>query len=142
GSSFTVTVNAVDANWNAITNAGDTIAVTCSDTNALLPSNAALLAGTQVFSVTFKTSGARTITASDSSDGTKTANLSSSLTVNPATFVKLQLLVPGETAAAGTVTGKTGAPASQTAGTAFNVTVNAVDDNWNIVTTITDGAAI
>src|SRR5256886_7434461 len=48
-------------------------------------------------------------------------------------FTKLQLLVPGETAAPGTGSGKTGTPTAQTAGTAFTVTVNAVDANWYLV---------
>ena len=51
---------------------------------------------------------------------------------------KLQVLMPGETAAPGTPTGKTGAPTAQTAGTAVSVTVNAVDDNWNLVNYVTD----
>jgi len=41
--------------------------------------------------------------------------------------------VPGETAAPGTATGKTGAPTAQPAGTAFNVTVRSVDADWNLV---------
>src|SRR2546426_2019623 len=49
-------------------------------------------------------------------------------------FTKLQLLVPGETAAPWTTTGKTGTPTGQTKGTAFTVTVNAVDANWNLLT--------
>jgi hypothetical protein len=48
-------------------------------------------------------------------------------------FVKLQVLMPGETAAPNTTTGKTGTPDPQTVGTAFNVTVNAVDAVWNVV---------
>jgi hypothetical protein len=55
-----------------------------------------------------------------------------------AVFSKLQLLVPGETAAPGTASGKTGTPSPQVAGTPFNVTVNAVDANWNLVNTIAD----
>ena len=50
-------------------------------------------------------------------------------------FAKLQLLAPGESAAPGTSIGKTGTPSAQTAGTAFNVTVRAVDANWNLVST-------
>lgn len=53
-------------------------------------------------------------------------------------FKKLQILLPGETAAPGTPTGKTGTPLSQAAGIEFTVTVNAVDDNWNPVTTAYD----
>ncbi len=41
--------------------------------------------------------------------------------------------MPGETAAPGTATGKTGTPTAQTAGGAFTVTVNSVDANWNVV---------
>src|SRR5439155_3181202 len=112
--------------------------ITSSDPNAALPSNAALVSGTQSFSVTLNTSGTRTVTASDVSDGTKTANTSSSITVNAASFVKLQLLVPGETAAPGTASGKTGSPTAQTAGVGYSVIVNAVDANWNLVNTATD----
>src|SRR5439155_27413 len=58
--------------------------------------------------------------------------------ISAGVFSKLQLLVPGETAAPGTASGKTGTPSSQAAGTPFNVTVNAVDANWNVVNTISD----
>jgi hypothetical protein len=52
------------------------------------------------------------------------------------TFTKLQILLPGEVAAPNTLTGKTTAtptPVSLSAGGNEDVTVNAVDDNWNIV---------
>ena len=48
-------------------------------------------------------------------------------------FVKLQVLMPGETAAPNTTTGKTGTPDAQSVGFPFNVTVNAVDQFWNVV---------
>ena len=114
------------------------MAITSSDANAGLPANAPLAAGTGTFSVTLNTAGTRTLTASDAGDPSKTANLSSSIAVSPALFAKLQLLVPGETAAPGTASGKSGAPQAQTAGTGYTVTVNAVDDDWNVVTTNTD----
>ncbi|OGA41330.1 MAG: hypothetical protein A3G26_10940 [Betaproteobacteria bacterium RIFCSPLOWO2_12_FULL_65_110] len=72
-----------------------------------------------------------------------TTGTSNSFVVAP----KLQILVPGETAApvaypgpAGS--GKTGTPTNQTAGTAFTVTINAVDEGWNVVTTATDTVSI
>jgi len=46
---------------------------------------------------------------------------------------KLQILLPGMTAAPGTETGFTGQPDDQTTGVPFEMVVNAVDDNWNIV---------
>ena len=140
GSAFTATVNAVDANWNPVSST-DTVAITSSDSNATLPANAALVAGTKTFSITPRTTGSATFTATDASDGTKTANTSTSATINTGGFAKLQILLPGETAAPGTPSGKTGAPVAQTAGSSFNVTVNAVDSDWNPVTA-TDTIAI
>ncbi|HEY6193143.1 MAG TPA: Ig-like domain repeat protein, partial [Bacteroidota bacterium] len=78
-------------------------------------------------------------TAITATDGTVTGLASSNFTVNSNTVTKLQILLPGETAAPGTTTGptpgKTGTPTTQTAGTAISsgIIVNAVDDNWNRV---------
>ena len=130
---FNVTVNAVDANWNLVNTVGDTVAITATDTNATLPASAPLSGGTGTFSVKFATAGSRTVTATDTSDGTKTPNTSPAITVNAGAFVKMQLLMPGETAVPGTATGKTGSPTAQTAGTGYSVVVNAVDANWNLV---------
>ena len=140
GTAFTVTVNAVDANWNLISTVGDTVGITSSDANATLPADAALVSGSQTFSVTLNTSGSRTVTATDITDGSKTANTSPAITVNAGAFVKLQLLVPGETAAPGTPSGKTGTPTDRVAGTSFTVTVNGVDANWNKISSL-DGSA-
>jgi hypothetical protein len=64
-------------------------------------------------------------------------------------FSQLQVLLPGESAAPGTVTGKTGTPTPQTADTSFDIVVRAVDANWNLVNSSdevhvasTDGTAI
>jgi hypothetical protein len=141
GTAFNVTVNAVDANWNLVST-NHTVGITSSDANATLPANAALVGGTKIFSVTLKTAGTRTVTATDITDGTKTANTSPPITVNVGAFTKMQLLVPGETAAPGTVSGKTGTPTSQVTGVGFSVTVNAVDANWNLVTSVTNVVAI
>lgn len=142
GTAFNLTVNAVDTYWNLVNTVTNVAGITSSDANATLPANAALVGGTQTFSITLKTSGSRTITASNITDPTKTANTSPSITVNTAAFSKMQLIVPGETVAPGTATGKTGTPTAQTAGTAFNVTVNAVDAYWNLVNTVTNAASI
>ena len=132
GTSFSVTVNAVDQFWNLVTST-DNVGITTTDPNDTHPASAALAGGTQTFNVTFKTAGSETITATDVEIATTiTPNTSPSITINPGTFTKLQLLVPGETAAPGTPSGKTGSPSAQTAGTPFNVTVKAVDANWNL----------
>ena len=59
---------------------------------------------------------------------------SAAFTVVAGTFTKLQVLVPGEIAAPGTTSGKTGTPTTQMVGSPFTVTVNAVDPNWNVAT--------
>lgn len=51
---------------------------------------------------------------------------------------QLQVLLPGETNAPGTVTGKIGAPVAQIAYMLFDITVNACDARWNIVKTCKD----
>src|SRR5439155_17371655 len=130
---FNVTVNAVDANWNLIST-NDTVAIASSDANANLPASAALIGGARSFSVTLKTAPSGTVTASDATHAGITNGTSSSITINAGAFSKLQLLAPGETASPGSATGKTGTPAAQTAGTPFNVSVRAVDANWNLVT--------
>src|SRR5439155_1160697 len=132
GTPFTATVNAVDSNWNLVSST-HTVGITSSDANAALPANAALVGGTQTLSVTLKTAGSRTVTATDITDGTKTANTSPSITVNAGAFVKLQLLVPGETAAPGAPHANPTPPSADPAGTPFTATVNAVDSNWNLV---------
>ncbi len=79
-SPFTITVQAVDADWNAVSST-DTVAITSSDADALLPANAALVAGEGLFSVTLETGGSATVTATDVTDGTKTAGTSTAIPV-------------------------------------------------------------
>src|SRR5207245_7552444 len=89
---FSVMVNAVDANWNLVTTS-DTVSLTSSDSNAMLPSPASFASlSSLTLSATLESAGSRTVTASDTSDGTKTANTSTAISVNAAAFVKLQLL--------------------------------------------------
>ena len=92
------------------------------------------LSGSPTATATFSTNGlatgSHTITAIYSGDSNFAGSTSGNFTqtVNPGPFAKLQLLVPGETAAPGTTTGKTGTPTAQIGRhAAFTVTVNAVD---------------
>ncbi|MDE3090186.1 MAG: hypothetical protein KGJ80_12455, partial [Chloroflexota bacterium] len=143
GTAFAITtITAQDVNNNTVTSYTGTVDITETGGGAggtVSPSQssaftAGVLSGQ---SVTLSKAGTGvTITVTDHG-GTKTGT-SSTFTVNAGAFTKLQLLVPGETAAPGTASGQTGTPSAQTAGTAFTVTVNAVDANWNVVNTITD----
>jgi hypothetical protein len=51
------------------------------------------------------------------------------------TATQLQVLLPGESNAPGTPTGKTGTPTAESVGGYFNVTVNTVDSTYHIVST-------
>ncbi|HEX5131681.1 MAG TPA: FlgD immunoglobulin-like domain containing protein [Candidatus Krumholzibacteria bacterium] len=57
-------------------------------------------------------------------------------------YTKLQVILPGESPAPGTGTGKSGAPASQTVGVPFSVTIRACDSSWNLVTSITNSVSL
>ena len=57
-------------------------------------------------------------------------------------FTKLQILLPGETAAPDTATGKTGTPTPQQATVPFNIVVNAVDETWHVITDVSDTVKI
>lgn len=52
-------------------------------------------------------------------------------TVHPGAFSRVQIVVPGQDPAPGSVTGVTGAPATQSAGQTFTVDVYATDTYWN-----------
>ena len=82
GIPFNVTVNAVDSIWRRVSSA-DTITITSSDANAVLPADAALVGGSATFSVMFGAEGTWTVTATDVTDGTKTANTGTPTTVTP-----------------------------------------------------------
>ncbi len=58
------------------------------------------------------------------------------------TATKLQILLPGETSAPGTPTGKKGTPIHPLLSTEYTILVNAVDNDWNIVRSVNDAIAI
>jgi hypothetical protein len=57
-------------------------------------------------------------------------------------YTRLQVLLPGESPAPGTSTGKTGTPRAQTSGVPFSVTIRACDDTWSTVATVTNVIAL
>jgi hypothetical protein len=110
GTSFTFTVNALDASNNVATGYSGTVHFTSTDSQAVLPANSTLTNGTATFSATLKTIGGQTITATDS----VTASIAG---------ISLSINVGGGAASHFSVT----APATATAGAAFNFTVTALD---------------
>ncbi len=121
GAAHNVTVTAHDAFANVATGYTGTVHFTSSDASATLPANYTFTggdAGTHVFSVTLKTAGTQSITATDTVTGTITGT-QSGITVNPAGAATLTV---------------SGFPSPTTAGGAHNVTVTAQDAFGNVAT--------
>ena len=118
-----VTVTAKDAHGNTATGYTGTVTFSSTDGSAVLPANYTFVAGdngSHSFGsgVTLKTAGSQTVTATDTVTGSINGT-SSSITVNPAAAATLQVSPAGTT---------------QSAGTAFNVTVTAKDAFNNVAT--------
>ena len=94
-----MTVTADDAGGNVTTGYTGTVHFTSSDAQAVLPANYTFTggdAGTHIFSVTLKTAGTQSITATDTVTGSITGS-QSGITVNPAgaaTLTRLGLHQP------------------------------------------------
>lgn len=75
-------------------------------------------------------------------DGDGNSGVSNSCRMLPDGFKQVQLIAPGETPDPGAdnATGKTGTPLVQIAGEPFSLEIRAVDQFWNPVTSINDGA--
>ena len=117
GSAFTVTVKALNSfNGTAVGYTG-TVHFTSTDGNAVLPSNATLVNGAGTFSVTLKTAGSQTVTATDTTSSTVTG-ASGNITVGAASATHFALTTP----------------TSATAGVGFPVTLVAKDayDNTTV----------
>ena len=129
GTAYNVTVTAYDAYNNVATGYTGTVAFSSSDGHAGLPANYAFKgadAGVHIFSVTLKTAGSQSITATDT--------ITSSITGSESNIVVL--------AAAAKTLAVTGFPTSPTAGAAYNVTVTAYDAYNNVATGYTGTVAL
>jgi hypothetical protein len=131
GVAFNVTVTALDSSNATVTGYSGTVHFTGSDGSATLPANSTLTNGTGTFSVTLKTGGSQTVTATDTVTGSITGTATITVNPGPATHFTVSAVSP------------------ETSGTAFNVTVQALDVGNNNTTnysgtvhfTSTDGSA-
>jgi hypothetical protein len=132
GNGGSVTVKALDASGNVVTNYTGTVLFTASDGNALLPATYTFVSGdhgVHTFGVTFKTVGSQSITVTDTLNSSITGT-QTGISVNSGAASILQVA---------------GFPASETAGGAGTLTVTALDLYGNIATgyrgTITFGSS-
>ena len=121
GTSFSLTVTAQNSSGATDTGYTGTIQFTSSDVQAGLPANftfTAADAGTYTFTVTLKTAGSQSITATDTTTSAITGTLSG-ISVSPAPASQFVL---------------SGLPSTTTAGVAQTVTVTAEDPYGNVAT--------
>jgi uncharacterized repeat protein (TIGR01451 family) len=85
GVAFNVVVKAVDDFWNVAGTVTDTVSFSSSDASATLPADAPLVSGTNSLSVSLRTLGTQTLTASDISDSNKSSDTSPPITVQKPT---------------------------------------------------------
>jgi hypothetical protein len=120
GAPFSVTVTALDANNNVVTDYAGTLHFSSSDGQAALPANYAfttLDAGAHTFAVTLKTAGTQTVTVADVAAGSVTGSASVSVG-----------------AASGTVLSVSGfSPVPVTAGSVGSFTLKAQDPYGNLL---------
>ena len=138
GSSFPITVRAVDQYWNVVSGIGDRVALTSTDEFAGIPAETTLVSGQIVFQGRLYKSGTQTITAHDVDNTGLADNTSGNVTIVGGPFAKVLVLAPGESPAPGTANGRTGAAVDQSINYAFTLTVLATDQWWNPVTGPTD----
>jgi hypothetical protein len=124
GTPFNFMVTALTASNTTATGYTGTVHFSGSDAQGVLPANATLTNGIGTFSATLKTAGSQSLTATD------TANASIAGTSNAIVV-----------SAAGVLHFNVSAPASATAGAAFNFTVQAADVYNNIATGYSGTAA-
>jgi hypothetical protein len=117
GTVHTFTVTARDAYGNIATGYSGTVHFSSSDAQAVLPANATLSNGTGTFSATFKTAGSQSLTATDTVNGALTGTQSG---ISVTSAAATQFVLAG--------------PSSITSGSAFSITVEAVDAYGNIDT--------
>jgi hypothetical protein len=83
GVGTTVTVLAVDAQWNPVPGVTDTISISSSDGGAILPGSETMVNGSAQFTLDFGDSGSWTVTAADVTSTSILPNTSSQVTVDP-----------------------------------------------------------
>jgi predicted RNA methylase len=115
-----VTISALNSAGNVATSYMGTVTIASSDPQAQLPGATALVNGTATVQVILRTAGNQTITVSDSVHALNSGM--ASVTVSAAQLAQLSV---------------SSVPASISAGTAFNITVNGVDGFNNVVASYT-----
>ncbi|WP_162796040.1 hypothetical protein, partial [Pedobacter nanyangensis] len=139
GTNLAVTVNAVDYAFNVITDAPNhQVSLATNNPYATISAPVALTSGTASFNATLYSYSPTpttyySLTANDDTDNAIADGVSSDINVISGAFTKLLMVMPGETYAPGTPTGKTGTATAPVANVDYTVAVYGVDEYWNSI---------
>ena len=125
GNTFTLTVTAQDQLGDTVVAENGTVHFSTGDSQAVLPGNTNVANGVGTFTVTLKTAGIQSLTATDIANGTL-SGASNTIAVSPALATHFAVSVPPTLMSV---------PPTVTAGTAFAFTVAAQDPFGNTATT-------
>jgi hypothetical protein len=128
---FGVDVYATDEYWNRV-EVNDLVKLESGDSEANTPIIGPLAAGHRVFDVNMRSPGSWFLAVSDLDQDEIGSMVSQEV---PVFYSHLQVLLPGESPAPGTVSGKTGQPVPQVAGIPFPVKVRACNAAFEPVPT-------
>ena len=117
GNPFVITIKALDSAGNTASGYAGTVHFTSSDAQAGLPANATLVSGAGYFAAVLRTAASQVLTATDSATNS-ISGTSAAITTSPAAANHFTITLPGNIAV----------------GTAFNVTVTAIDPYGNTAT--------
>jgi hypothetical protein len=138
GSSFQITIRAVDEFFNRVPNVTDELTISSSDAFATLPASPNLVNGILTTTVTLYEAGYQTITATDADNSNIDAGTSSQFEVTAGTYARIVLIAPGEILAPGQPGGRAGTATDQSINFAFTVSVYATDTWGNPVQGVSD----
>ena len=138
GNAFSVTIRAVDAAGNPVTDFSGVLDLNASTgIQTISPQSVSMVDGIWTGQITLTRAGSFiSLTAEDQTQPPHTGS-SNQFTVQPNTLTRLQVLLPGETATPGISPGKTGTVSPVLAGTSISVRVNAIDNWWNVISSVT-----
>lgn len=134
GQLVSVTIRATDVGGNTVPDfVGDAVITANTGQGSVSPESITFTAGVWTGNMVFRgAGGAVAFSVSDFSTPPHTGT-SNNFQVLPGEYSGLQVLLPGQTPQGGTASGFNGTPTDQNAGSAFNITVRAVDQYWNRV---------
>ena len=143
GVGVTITVRAEDDSGNLIPDyAGSANLTANTGPGTITPELITFTGGLWTGEVVLRGAGGSVRLTCSDFGGPPNTGTSAPVQVLPGPFVGLQVLLPGQTALGGTVSGYQGEPSAQAAGTAFNCAIRAVDAYWNRVTGVNDALAL